>query len=194
VMKSSLPMTGTNELLARLDPYVPDTFINEGWSVRPPRGPRRSFSAAQLWRTHLLMLLTPAHSLNQLQRLLTEQRAWRSFARLPHRERVPDVRMLNEFRWRVGVSGLRCINDHLRQPLIERARNWSHAVALIDATDLEASSDGFKKKRRRPIRRTGPQWGSAPSRPGRADGMSVTKSIPCVYGGESRSHPCFWCR
>jgi len=46
----SLPVTGTNRLLDLLDPYIPDDFINERFSVRPVRGPRWRFSAAQLWR------------------------------------------------------------------------------------------------------------------------------------------------
>ena len=57
-----LPRTGTAELLSILDRYVPDDFINENWNVRPVRGPRRYFSAAQLWRTHLLTVLTPVHT------------------------------------------------------------------------------------------------------------------------------------
>ena len=57
-----LPRTGTAELLSILDRYVPDNFINENWNVRPVRGPRRYFSAAQLWRTHLLTVLTPVHT------------------------------------------------------------------------------------------------------------------------------------
>ncbi len=180
-----LPRTGSAELLSILDRYVPDDFINENWNVRPVRGPRRYFSAAQLWRTHLLTVLTPVHSVNQLVNLLAEQRAWRVFARLPHRQRVPDVRMLNEFRARVGVSGLRAINDRLSSPLIERAAGWSHAVAVIDATDLEAASHGFKKKKRRRTRLAVQPWESARSKPARVAGSWVTKNTPCGYGGAS---------
>ena len=54
-----LPVTGSNQLLALLVPYIPDDFINDHWSVRPVRGPRWQFSPAQLGRTHLLALLTP---------------------------------------------------------------------------------------------------------------------------------------
>src|SRR5579863_311928 len=110
-MKKRFPMTGTTGLLALVDPFIPDDFINEQWSARPARGPRRHFSAAQLWRIHLLTVLTPAHRLNQTLALLSEQRAWRAFARLAHRERIPDARMLHEFRAQAGVSGLRRIND-----------------------------------------------------------------------------------
>jgi hypothetical protein len=104
-VNSLLPPTGTAQLLALLDPYVPDAFINDHWSRRPQRGPHRSLSAAQLWRLHLLAVLTPSHSFNQLVALLPEQRAWREFARLANRHGVPGVRMLNEFRSRVGVGG-----------------------------------------------------------------------------------------
>ena len=75
-MNPSLPPTGTAQLLTLLDPYVPDAFINEHWNRRPRRSPHRSLSAAQLWRLHLLAVLTPSHSFNQLAALLPEQRGW----------------------------------------------------------------------------------------------------------------------
>lgn len=80
-----LPVTGSNQLLDLLDPYIPDNLINNLCLVRPVRGPRWQFHAAQLWRTHLLALLTPVHSFNLLTQLLPEQRAWRDFwmERLP---------------------------------------------------------------------------------------------------------------
>jgi hypothetical protein len=193
-MKSKFPMTGTSELLAWINPFIPDDFINERWNVRPARGPRPYFSAAQLWRTHLLTVLTPAHSINQVLALLTEQRAWRSFARLSHRERIPDVRMLHQFRVRLGVGGLRQINDQLREPLVEQAASWPHAVALIDATDLEAACDGFKKKTARLIRRIAQPWDSAHSRLARAAGMSAIKNTHYDCGGaHTKSRSC-WCR
>src|SRR6266478_1656997 len=141
-----LPVTGTSRLLDLLDPYIPEDFINEHWTVRPLRGPRWQFSAAQLWRTHLLALLTPVHSLNLLAAMLPEQRAWRTFARLRHRHRVPDVRILSAFRFHLGVMGLRRINEAMLQPLIQTAALWENATALIDATDLPAACSGFKKK------------------------------------------------
>ena len=160
-----LPVTGSNQLLDLLDPYIPDDCINERWNFRPVRGPRWQFSAAQLWRTHLLALLTPVHSLNLLCTLLSEQRAWRSFARLRHRHAVPDVRILHAFRERVGVLGLRQINEVLLQPLILVASLWENATALMDATDLPAACRGFKKGHRRlhrcPCR---PRWAHAQDR------------------------------
>src|SRR5579864_5161057 len=131
-MKWKFPMTGTAELLALVDPFIPDGFINEQWNLRPSRGPRRHFNAAQLWRVHLLTVLTPAHRLNEALILLSEQRAWRTFARLAHRQRIPDARMLHEFRAQVGVGGLRRINDQLRASLIQQASTWEHAVALLN--------------------------------------------------------------
>lgn len=86
----------------------------------PTGGRRQSFSAAQLWRTHLLALLTPVHSLNLLTELLPGQRPWRHFAHLRHQG--PDVRMLNHFRARAGVLGLRQINAHLLEPLLAAAQ------------------------------------------------------------------------
>ena len=142
-----LPVTGTRQLLEVLDAHIPDDLINERWRMRSLRGPRWNFSAAQLWRVHLLALLTPVHSLNLLAQLLREHRAWRAFARLPRRHQVPDVRVLHAFRARMGVSGFRQINEALVEPLIQMACLWPNATALIDATDLPAACSGFKKKR-----------------------------------------------
>jgi hypothetical protein len=163
-----LPVTGSNQLLDALDPYIPDDVINELCNIRPVRGPRWQFSPAQLWRTHLLPLLTPVHSLNLLARLLPEQRGWRDFARLRNRHRTPDVRILNAFRACVGVCGLRQINEAILQPLIQTAALWQNATALIDATDLPAACSGFKKRHRhlhcgsRRAGRTHPQDWSEP--------------------------------
>ena len=156
-----LPVTGSNELLDVLDPYIPDDFINKRWGARPVRGPRWQFSPAQLWRVHLLALVTPVHSLNLLTQLLPEQRAWRDFARLRHRHRTPDVRILNAFRTRVGVMGLRQINEAILQPLIQTAALWQNATALIDATDLPAACSGFKKKTPALTRLIAPLWADA---------------------------------
>lgn len=142
-----LPMTGTAQLLNILSPFIPDDFINEHWNQRAARGPQWQFSAAQLWRVHVLALLTPVHSLNLLVAMLPEQRAWRGFARLRNRHQVPDVRMLHAFRQRVGVMGLRQINERLLGSLVETATLWEDACAVIDATDLPAACSGYKKKR-----------------------------------------------
>src|SRR3954462_10056914 len=112
-MKLTLPATGTAELMELLSAYVPDEFINELLPRHQGVGRRCSFSSAQLWRVHLLPHLTGTHSFNGMVRLLPEQRGWRRFAHLSHRERTPDVRMLHEFRCRTGVQGLRAINAHL---------------------------------------------------------------------------------
>jgi hypothetical protein len=145
-MDSLLPATGTAALLRALSPYVPDQFINSLWPSHRGRGRRRVFSPAQLWRTHLLALLTPAHSFNLLVTMLAEQRAWRRFAHLPNRRRLPDAWMLHEFRRRAGVSGLRRINEHLLETLLPPPQADVWTVALMDATDLVAADCGFKKK------------------------------------------------
>ena len=75
-MNSDLPATGTAALLELLDPFVPDDFINEGWPGRRTGGRRREYSAAQLYRIHLLALLTPVHAVNLLVKMLPEQRGW----------------------------------------------------------------------------------------------------------------------
>jgi hypothetical protein len=96
-VRTSLPVTGSAELLTTLSDFVPDDFINTLLPAQRGSGRRRCFSSAQLWRIHLLALLTPAHTFNAVVELLPEQRAWRRFAHLNHRLRTPDVRMLHEF-------------------------------------------------------------------------------------------------
>jgi hypothetical protein len=91
-----------------------------------------------------LALLTSTHSLNLLVTQLPEQGAWRRFARLRHT--LPTARMLHEFRQRLGVDGLRAINQHLVGRLVRRHGVQPHAVALMDATDLPAACPGYKKK------------------------------------------------
>lgn len=161
-MNSPLPSTGTAELLACLSPHIPDDFINACLPAHAGRGRRRSFSAAQLWRVHLLAVLTPVHAFNLLIEMLREQRAWRRFARLTHRQRIPDVWMLHEFRDWMGVGGLRRINEKLLEAFIPQSRGQGCAVALIDATDLPASACGFKKNAPAVIRPSARRWALAP--------------------------------
>lgn len=144
-MRKDLPAVGTAELLELLSGYVPDQFINQLLPARRGVGRRCCFSAAQLWRVHLLSPLTGTPSHNGIVRLLPEQRAWRRFAHLSHRERTPDVRMLHEFRCRAGVSGFRAINDQLVTKLLKYLRCEQRSVSLIDATDLPAATADKKK-------------------------------------------------
>lgn len=137
-MSLTLPPVGTSWLLELLRPYAPADFIAEVCPRRFTGGRRHALSAAQLWRTHLLAVLTATHSLNLLVAQLPEQVAWRRFAR-----------MLHEFRQTVGVGGWRAINQHLVGRLLRRTGVPPHAVALMDATDLPAACRGFKKKFRR---------------------------------------------
>lgn len=170
-MNSDLPATGTVALLELLDPLVPDDFINQVWPHGRTGGRRHAHTAAQLFRVHLLSLLSPVHSLNLLVKMLPEQRAWRTFASLRRQNRVPDVRMLHEFRARLGVAGLRRINQHLLQPLVA-AYAWREcSVALIDGTDLPAACAGFKKKHR-------PLLGG-PRRAGRAHAQERPEPVLC---------------
>ena len=151
-MNSDLPATGTAALLELLDPFIPDDFINERWPRGRTGGRRRDYSAAQLYRIHLLSLLSPVHSVNLLVKLLPEQRAWRRFCGLRRQTQVPGVRVLHEFRCRMGVDGLRRINQHLLAPLVAAYAWQPWSVGLIDATDLPAACVGFKKKHRAILR------------------------------------------
>jgi len=180
-VRSTLPITGTVELLERLSDFIPDEFINRKLAFRRYSGQQRSFAPAQLWRTHLLALLTPAHSFNAVVRLLPEQRGWRRFAHLPQRQYTPDVRMLHEFRLRAGVAGLRVINDYLVKRLLKSIPAHSRTVAIIDATDLPAAA-ADKKKTGVNGRRNGPRSERELARPATLNFLSVIKSIRCVFG------------
>jgi hypothetical protein len=190
-MSTELPRTGTIGLLEAVSPYIPDDFIIERCPRGRTGGRRYDLDAAQLWRVHLLAVLTSSHSLNLVLTQLREQPAWRRFCRL--RRVLPGARMLHEFRQQIEVSGLRRINQHLVSRLISRRGIQPNAVALMDATDLEAASNGFKKNKPALTPLHVPRWDGERSRPDRADGLWDIQSIRCVYGcrrGTTRSP---WC-
>ena len=193
-MDSLLPPTGTAEFLSLVSPYVPDSFINALVPSPRGRGRRPDFSPAQLWRVHLLSVLTPVHAFNLLVQILPEQRAWRQFARLPNRCAVPDVRMLHQFRERFGVSELRQINEHLLQPLLPPVVTERMSVAMIDATDLEAASSGHKKSVPVAIQPRGRHWARGRSRPDRVASFWATRSTLFGSGSRVTKPECFWCR
>ena len=177
-MATKLPPTGTNRLLELVSPYVPDAFIEDLCPRQFTGGRRCALSAPQLWRVHLLPLLTATHSLNLLVAQLPEQTAWRRFCRL--RRHWPGVRMVHAFRQQIGVSGLRRINQHLLGRLLRRQGMQPHAVALMDATDLPAACCGFKKKHRHLHGRA--------RRLGRAHAQDRTEPLVC---GLQKAHPAF---
>jgi hypothetical protein len=156
-MSKSLPAVGSLALLDALTDFVPDDFINSRWPLPRRSGRRFHFSAAQLWRMHLLAALSGGQSFNAVQRSLVEQRALRRFAHLPNERSVPDTRMLHEFRSRLGVSGLRWINDHLAQQVLMVAPLRDKTVGLIDATDLPARTRDKKKQAGSGVRNE-PHW------------------------------------
>src|ERR1700691_1113093 len=118
-MDSTLAATGTATLLEQLSPFVPDDFINDLFRLKRRPGPRSLYGPTQLYRVHLLALLTSAHTFNLLAKLLKENRSWRRFAHLSHRQQIPDAKMLHQFRDAIGVAGLRHINSHLLAGLLE---------------------------------------------------------------------------
>ena len=140
-----LPLTGSAALLDLLSTYVPDDLINSLFAQKSRRGRPALFSAAQLFRVNLLALLTPAHSFNLLVVLLAEHRHGRAFARLRSRLVLPDAKMLHDFRQRLDLIKLRCINDFLLAPLLEDCDGFAKTVSLIDATDLPAATNAYKK-------------------------------------------------
>ena len=141
----SLPITGSAALLDLLAPYVPDDHINELLPRRRGVGRPGEWSASQLYRVLLLLLLTPARSSNLLCQLLPEQRAWRRFAHLPNRRQLPGTRQLHEFRSRLTPLILRMINERMVTGLLEDWRQEQPCVGLMDATDLPAATSAFKK-------------------------------------------------
>jgi len=154
---ATLPPVGSTELLERLSAYVPDQFISTLIPRRKGRGRRAEFSSPQLFRTLLLSVLTPVHSFNLLSRLLHENRAWRRFACLPRRQLVPGPRMLHEFRQKLSPAVFRAINAHLLRPLLT-GLGTGKTVAIIDATDLPAATNAYKKTGPASFRPTGPRW------------------------------------
>ena len=57
-MSLILPSVGTSHLLELLSPYAPDDFIAEVCPRQCTGGRRHALSASQLWRAHLLAVLT----------------------------------------------------------------------------------------------------------------------------------------
>ena len=122
-MTPTLPPADTQALIERLDAYVPDAFIAQLCPRERTGGRRHGLSAAQLWRVHLLTLLTTTRSLNLIVAQLPEQPAWRRFARL--RRYCPTARMLHEFRADFGVQELRRVNQYLLGRLLRRRAGCS---------------------------------------------------------------------
>jgi hypothetical protein len=153
----AIPTTGTTALLELLSPYVPDSEV-EAMLPRRTGGRRAEWSSAQLLRVLLLLLLTPARSANLLCKLLPEQRSWRRFALLPNFRQLPNTRQLHEFRDRLTPAILRNLNAALLQRILSTWPKDQPAVALIDATDLPAAINPYKKTR--PVLSAGamPQW------------------------------------
>lgn len=189
-----LPATGTAGLLEKLSPYVPDDLINSLCSRVSGPGRPDVFSAAQLFRVHLLSLLTPVRSFNLLVELLSEHRSWRTFARLRNRQQVPGVRMLHEFRQTLDLTKLRCINEHLLAPLIEGTAGFAKTVAIIDSTDLPAATNAYKKIRSANIVRAGRRWVAAAARMVLAATLSAIKSTRYAYGCASINQAFCWHR
>jgi hypothetical protein len=168
-----LAQTGTADLLEQLSDHLEDGWINDQLPRRSGAGRPCAFSAAQLFRVSLLPLLTPARSFNLLVKLLPENRAWRKFARLPNRFRIPDAKMLHEFRDRLSLVALRQINGQLLRPLLEQLDPDRKTVAIMDSTDLAAAA--FKKTSR-VGRRDARPWVSEPPNREPVAGLLVTRS------------------
>jgi hypothetical protein len=188
----ALPTTGTTALLELLSPYIPDAEIQ---TLVPRRvgGRRAEWSSAQLLRVLLLLLLTPARSANLLCALLPEQRTWRRFAHLPNLRRLPNPRQLHEFRDRLTPGVLRRCNAILLQRIFATWPEGQPGVALIDATDLPAATNEYKKSPAQASRPAKPRWAGAPSRPAAPAISSGIRSTLFACGWPTTSRPSFWC-
>ena len=177
-----LPSTGTTALLETLSPYVPDDYIDSLFAVKQGPGRRALFSPSQLFRVILLPLLTPAHSFNLVVELLAENRGWRGFAHLRNRNDLPDAKMLHQFRDRLDLTKLRRINKRLLEPMLEQCSRFPKTVAIIDATDLPAATNAYKKILLVPTAPIEPIPGLAAARTDRAVISWGIKSTLCVCG------------
>jgi hypothetical protein len=157
---SALPPVGSAELLERLSPHVPDQFVADLIPRRKGCGRRADFSSAQLFRTLLLSVLTPMRSFDLLPDGLSQNRSWRRFASLSRQRQVPGPRILHEFRQKLSPLMLRAINAHLPMPLLDQLDPRT-TVALIDATDLPAATNPYKKTARENIQPIAPPWVAA---------------------------------
>jgi hypothetical protein len=193
-MNSILATTGTAALLEQLSPFVPDEFISDYYRSKRRPGPHPLYGPAQLYRVHLLALLTSVHSFNLLVKLLKENRSWRRFAHLSHRQQVPDAKMLHQFRDGMGVAGLRAINAHLLAELLDGCAPERKTVAIIDSTDLPAATNAYKKNRLAATRPPEPLWVDAHANMGTAAGLSATKSTRCDYGFRLIIRAFYWSR
>jgi hypothetical protein len=187
----AIPTTGTSALLEFVSPFIPDLEIQE-LVPRPKGGRRADWSSAQLLRTLLLLLLTPARSTNLLCALLPEQRLWRRFAHLPNFRRVPTPRQLHEFRGLLTPAVLREINAVLLRRIMTTWPTGQPSVAIIDATDLPAATNEYKKSPAQASRPEEQPWVGAPSRPDAPATSSVIKNTPCGCGWPTTRRPNFW--
>jgi hypothetical protein len=144
-------------------------------------------------RTLLLLLLTPARSTNLLCALLPEQRSWRRFAHLPNFRRVPTPRPLHEFRVLLTPRVLREINAVLLRRILTTWPAGQPAVAIIDATDLPAATNEYKKSPAQASPLAELLWAVAPSRPDAPAISSVIKSTPYACGWLTTQQPNFSC-
>jgi hypothetical protein len=157
---SALPPVGSAQLLEHLSPHVPDKFVAEMIPIRRGRGRPAEFSSVQLFRTLLLSVLTPVRSFNLLPQFLSQNRSWRRFACLPRRQNVPGPRILHEFRQKLPPMVIRAINAHLLEPMLGQLSART-TVALIDATDLPAATNAYKKTAPESFRQIAQRWADA---------------------------------
>jgi hypothetical protein len=73
---------------------------------------------------------------------------------------VPGPRILHEFRQKLPPTIFRQINAHLLLPLLDKM-GANKTVAMIDATDLPAATNAYKKTMTEVTRLIEPHWVAA---------------------------------
>ena len=144
-------------------------------------GRRHALSAAQLWRTHLLTVLTSTHSLNLVVAQLPEQAGVAAFRPVAPRTALPLGCCMSFGRQLAWMDCARSINIWWGDCCVGQGVQ-PHAVALMDATDLPAACSGFKKKFCHLHRRARGAGRTHPQDRARAAGSSATRNTRCGYG------------
>jgi len=106
---------------------------------------------------------------------------------------VPDAKMLHGFRQRLDLNKLRCVNRHLLTPVLEGCSEFAKTVSLIDATDLPAATNAYKKILPANIVLTGPRRVRAAAKTDRAAITLGIKNTRFGCGFDSIVPAFCWC-
>lgn len=142
-----------DEKLEKFSKVIPDSEIDlEFPKLRPRkiwstnRGRPKIFSSSQLYRMHLVTLLKRICSFKKLPSELQQRRSLRNFCNISSKERLPNERILREFRRYLTEAGFVKIKVMLLSRLLKIFPLPQVIICSVDSTDIEASCYGFRKK------------------------------------------------